>query len=78
MLSGYPGPSGIAQVLSCCCLISLMPNQKEIKQEVIDEDDGLGDEPPKAELTEEEARCSMRRKSLSVGCVQRLRGQRDR
>jgi len=36
-----------------------MPNQKEIKQEVIDEDDGLGDEPPKAELTEEEARRSM-------------------
>lgn len=28
---------------------------------MIDEDDGLGDEPPKAELTEEEARCSMRR-----------------
>lgn len=56
---GYPGQSGIAQVLLCCCLISWMPNQKEIKQEVIDEDDGLGDEPPKAELTEEEARCSM-------------------
>ena len=28
---------------------------------MIDEDDGLGDEPPKAELTEEEARCSMRK-----------------
>ena len=44
-----------------------MKEEEEIKQEVIDEDDGLGDEPPKAELTEEDKKKVFRTKTVDFG-----------